>query len=236
METKSYGAFFDDTGWGYDQMTSTVTTTNPYQNLDFNRTTVKNNAEDQSIKWLLRPIRVLDANHVEMFRPLHNMHSGAPQNPSSGGILQYPSDYYRATAGGKYGLFTYEVTTPRVQSTNFPRSTAPDGNGPYVPVYRITPGVSTLNPTSTGPLIKGTEGPLFDNDTISSPVTRLIISENTLQHYRSDAPRRREMSEKNGKVRRMDYSIKPRFSQALHPKGHKGDVSFNVSDHSGDGA
>jgi hypothetical protein len=35
-------------------------------------------------------------------------------------------------------------------------------------------------------------------------------------------------------VRRMDFLVKPRFSQTLHPKGHKGDVTFNASDHSGD--
>ena len=34
----------------------------------------------------------------------------------------------------------------------------------------------------------------------------------------------------------MDYTVKARFSQALHGKGHKGDVQFSVSDHSGDGA
>jgi len=69
-----------------------------------------------------------------------------------------------------------------------------------------------------------------------SPVTRLVMSENTLQHYRSDAPRRRQIVDDKKEIRRMDFSVKPRFSQALHPKGHKGDVTFNVSDHSGDAA
>ena len=66
----------------------------------------------------------------------------------------------------------------------------------------------------------------FDKTTLKSTVTRLLISENTLQHYRSDAPRRTG----SGK----DYSVKPRFSQSLHSKGHKADVTYNTSDHSGD--
>ena len=37
-------------------------------------------------------------------------------------------------------------------------------------------------------------------------------------------------------MKRMDFSVKPRFSQALHSKGHKGDISFSITDHSGDGA
>jgi hypothetical protein len=98
----------------------------------------------------------------------------------------------------------------------------------------LNTGSSTFTPTSKGPLIKGTEVTGFDKTTIASPVTRLVISENTLQHYRSDAPRRRELEEKESEVRRMDYAVKPRFSQSLHPKGHKGDVTFSVSDHDGD--
>ena len=49
-----------------------------------------------------------------------------------------------------------------------------------------------------------------------------VISENTLQHYRSDAPRRRSRIDSDEKVKRMDFTVLPRFSQALHPKGHKG--------------
>ena len=36
-------------------------------------------------------------------------------------------------------------------------------------------------------------------------------------------------------LKRSDFAVKPRFSQSLHNKGHKGDVDFNVTDHSGDG-
>jgi len=226
LETKSYGSFFDDTGWGLDSLSAGAKTTNPYQSTEFNRNTVKNNQKDQSVKWLLRPVRVLDKQHVEMFRPVPSVAGNTPQPASN---------FFRASAGGKYGLFTYETPTPRVATGNFPRSTAPDTNGPYVPVVYIS-NSSATTPTSKGPKILGTETTGFDKTTITSPVTRMIMSENTLQHYRADASRRRQIEESNQIVRRLDYSVKPRFSQSLHPKGHKGDVSFNVSDHSGDAA
>jgi hypothetical protein len=62
------------------------------------------------------------------------------------------------------------------------------------------------------------------------------MSENTLQHHRSDAPRRRVEQETDDEATKSDFSVKPRFSQSLHSKGHKGDVTFSVTDHSGDGA
>ena len=43
-------------------------------------------------------------------------------------------------------------------------------------------------------------------------------------------------TDNDDKERRMDYSIQSRFSQSLHPKGDKEDVTFNTSDHSGDGS
>ena len=130
-------------------------------------------------------------------------------------------------------MFTYETATPRITSSNFPRSTAPDTNGPYVPVVYMSAS-SSITPTSNGPKILGTEKTTFDKTTITSPVTRMVMSENTLQHYRADAARRRQVEESDELVRRLDFSVKPRFSQTLHPKGHKGDVTFNISDHSGD--
>jgi len=81
-------------------------------------------------------------------------------------------------------------------------------------------------PMATGPKLPGTEVTGFDKTTLKSTVSRLVISENTLQHFRADAPRNTG-SEK-------DYAVKPRFSQSLHGKGHKEDVTFNTSDHSGD--
>ena len=80
------------------------------------------------------------------------------------------------------------------------------------------------------PLITG-----FDNTSLSEAVTRLVISENTLQHHRSDAARRKGELNTNDILNGLDFNVKPRFSQSLHPKGHKGDVTFGTSDHSGDG-
>ena len=81
-------------------------------------------------------------------------------------------------------------------------------------------------PVAKGPKLPGTEATTFDKTTLKSTVSRLVISENSLQHFRADAPRN-TASEK-------DYAVKPRFSQSLHSKGHKEDVTFNTSDHSGD--
>ena len=89
-------------------------------------------------------------------------------------------------------------------------------------------------PVSTGPNILGTAKSTFDSSKLDNEVTRVIISENTLQHYRADASRRRTHQEGESKEERMDYTVQPRFSQSLHPKGHKGDVTYNSNDHSGD--
>jgi len=76
----------------------------------------------------------------------------------------------------------------------------------------------------------------FDNTNLESTVSRLVISENTIQHHRSDAPRRKQEQESDDKLRRVDYEVKARFSQSLHGKGHDGDVAFSVTEHSGDGS
>ena len=105
------------------------------------------------------------------------------------------------------------------------RATDPNTSAPYQPVYLVESSSDTL-PTSKGPKLLGTEVTGFDKTTLKSSVTRLVISENTLQHFRSDAARRTGQGK--------DYTVKPRFSQSLHGKGHKEDVSFNTSDHTGD--
>ena len=71
---------------------------------------------------------------------------------------------------------------------------------------------------------------------LNNNISRVIMSENTLQHYRADASRRRTEVEGDTKKSRKDFTVEPRFSQSLHPKGHKGDVSFNEGDHTGDGS
>ena len=230
MESKSYTNFFDDTTWGVHQLAGSTKTTNPYQTTTYNRTNVQNNQKDKSVKFMVRAIRLLDKSHIEMFRPALATASNTPQRPNTG----YAINYFGATVGGKYGMYIYEVANGRVTSSNFPRSTKPDGNGPYVPVYYIDSANNIAIPTSKGPNIPGTEVSGFDKTTLASTVSRLVMSENTLQHYRSDAPRRRQEKDVDEKTKRMDFSVIPRFSQALHSKGHKGDVNFNISDHSGD--
>jgi len=91
-------------------------------------------------------------------------------------------------------------------------------------------------PMSQGPKIIGTGDSGFDSSKIDNEVTRVIISENTLEHYRADASRRRTSVESDESVVRKDFTVQPRYSQSLHPKGHKGDVDYNSTDHTGDGA
>jgi hypothetical protein len=91
-------------------------------------------------------------------------------------------------------------------------------------------------PMSKGPKLPGIGETSFDSTKLNNAVTRIVISENTLQHYRADAARRRSRIDSDETTKRMDFSVVPRFSQALHPKGHKGDVTYNTSDHTGDGA
>jgi len=215
---------FDDTGWGVGSLTGSNDTSNPYQDAtNYTSDTVRNNEDDNTLKFLLRPIRVLDANHVEVYRINNSLHTSSPQ---------YRQNYLHATSGGKYGLFTYEALNGRAPTANLSSGrSVPDGNGPYLPIFVMDTTSNFETPTSHGPNLLGASVSGFSN-TLSTSVSRLVISENTLQHHRSDAPRRK--IEKN--TTEKDYTVKPRFSQSLHSKGHKEDVSYNVTDHSGDGA
>ena len=198
---------------------------NPYQS-DVNGH-ARTNVVDKKITYMMRPIRLLDKQHAEMFRSNSNLHSSSPQ---------YGSNYFGATAGGKYGLYVYEVENGKASVGSYIRATDPDSNPPYAPAYYMDISASDTVPMSQGPKIKGTEVTGFDKTLLDNEVTRVIISENSLQHHRADASRRRSHEEGDVKELRMDYSVQPRFSQSLHQKGHKGDVTYNSSDHSGDAA
>lgn len=213
LESRSFASPFDDTGWGRAGLTGSQKTSNPYQIT--NSVSAQTNMTDDSIKFLVRPIRLLDNQHIAVFRPQLALHSGSKQVGSTA---------YTATAGGKYGMFTYETTTGRASSGFYMRATDPDANAPYQPVYLIEDSSDTV-PTSKGPKLLGTEVTGYDKTSLKSNVTRLVISENTLQHFRSDAPRRDGVDK--------DYTVKPRFSQALHGKGHKGDVDYSKRTHGG---
>jgi len=180
------------------------------------------------IRLLFRPIRVLDGRHVEVFRAPPMTITTPPQKDGSNNL----NDAYRSIVGGKYGMFNYDA--PSARST--PKGTS-SGNVtpttlPYTPVYTI----NTASPTvasSSGPTIPGAEASGFSS-ALDQTVARLIMSENTLQHYRSDAPRRRTYVTEDTVITRPDYTIQPRYSQALHPKGEGATTSYNTSDHSGD--
>jgi len=215
LETRSFANPFNDYGWGRGTLGSDKTS-NPYQTSVYNPTSAQTNKLDDTIRFLVRPVRLLDNQHIAVFRPLLALHSDSKQ---AGGTA------YSATAGGKYGMFTYEVLNGRASSGSYMRSSDPDSSAPYQPVYLVESSDEAV-PTSKGPKLPGTEVAGFDKTTLKSSVTRLVITENTLQHFRSDAPRRTGVSK--------DYTVKPRFSQSLHGKGHKEDVEFSTSDHSGD--
>jgi hypothetical protein len=158
----------------------------------------------------------------------NSLHSSSPQ---------YIQNYLFATSGGKYGIFTYETTSGRAATGNLTTGRSiPDGNGPYLPIFVFDTTGAFTAPLSYGPKLPGTGTTAFDSTSLSSTVSRVVISENTLQHHRADAPRRRQEDDTDEDLKRSDYSVKARFSQSLHGKGHKGDVSFSVTDHSGDGA
>jgi hypothetical protein len=217
LESRSFVNPFDDTGWGRSSLAGGEKTSNPYQTTTYDSTSAQTNYKDASVKFMVRPVRLLDNQHIEVFRPEHNLHSSSPQD---GGT------FFSATAGGKYGLFTYETTNGRAADGFFiGGSSNPATNAPYQPVYLMETSSDTV-PVAKGPKLPGTEATTFDKTTLKGTVTRLIISENTLQHFRSDAPRNTGVDK--------DFTVKPRFSQSLHSKGHKEDVTFTTSDHSGD--
>jgi hypothetical protein len=223
-ETRNFLAPISDKDWG--GISGSNKTSNPYET-NVHVSTSQTNLTDKKVTFMLRPVRLLDKQHVEMFRPNNNLHSSSPQ---------YGANYFSATAGGKYGIYMYEVENGRASSGYYIRSTNPDTNPPYAPLYVMDISANESVPVSKGPKLLGIGEASFDSSKLNNAVTRIVISENTLQHYRADAARRRSRIDSDETTKRMDFSVVPRFSQALHPKGHKGDVTYNTSDHTGDGA
>ena len=146
----------------------------------------RTNVTDKRISYMLRPVRLLDKQHAEMFRSNLALHSSSPQ---------YGSNYFGATAGGKYGLYVYETTNGKASVGSYIRATNPDTNPPYAPAYYMDISASDTVPMSQGPKIIGTGESNFDSSLLDNEVTRIVMSENTLQHYRADAARRRTHQE-----------------------------------------
>jgi len=196
-----------DFGWG---ATTAADSTNPYQDANHSPKVDRTNNTDSSIELLMRPVMTLDKSHVQMFRHNPVVTSGTPQASPN---------FYSATGGCKYGFYVSDIPSARTGTPSSP---------PYKPVYAIKPASSVTTSTSDGPKILGVDVTGYVKTDITQPVARIVMSENTLEHFRSDAPRR--LSE-NGE---SDFTVQPRHSQTLHPKGSSGDTSFNTGDHSGE--
>ena len=189
---------------------NTWSPSNPYQYDGHNPISQNINFTDNNIQFLYRPAFGLDFKHSQMFRSYVALKGSSPQENSN---------FYRATAGGKYGMFTSDAPGARTGTPSSP---------PYAPVYTVDPDTSTTVPVSQGPKIPGVDVTGYDKSDITNPVARMVMSENTLEHFRADASRR-SIDDDEG-----DYSVQPRHSQTLHPKGSKGDASYNTGDHSGE--
>ena len=204
MEWSKHAGVLDVKGWG---KAGASTSSNPYQDSDHDPIKENVNYTDSTIEFLYRPAHTLDAKHSQLFRAF--LDTGGQQSGSN---------FYRATAGGKYGLFTSDAPSARTGTPSSP---------PYAPVYDVDP-TSPTTADSNGPKIQGVDVTGFDKTDVRSPVARVVMSENTLEHFRSDASRRSTDDDEG------DFNVQPRFSQTLHPKGSKGDTSFNTGDHSGE--
>jgi hypothetical protein len=216
LEAQNYVKAFDDSNWGD---AGAASSSNPYQDSNHDPLAAggtQTNSKDKSVRFLIRPTRVMDNKHIEMFRANSVVDGGTPQ---------VGNDAYRALAGGKYGLFNYEVTNARTGTVN-------PATPPYSPAYTVN-SVTPTGVISTGPLIPGADVTGFTG-TVDQTVGRILISENTLEHFRSDAPRRRAVTEDDTEITRPDYTVQPRHSQTLHPKGESGVANYNTGDHSGE--
>jgi len=57
----------------------------------------------------------------------------------------------------------------------------------------------------------------------------MIVSSNTLQHYRGDASRKQSVKEDDEIFLSKNYSIQPRFTQLLYP-GEKQNTALHASE------
>ena len=212
MEVSSEGESISDLGWG----ASSGVTTNPYQTTNHNSLSNKTNLKDDTIKFLIRPVRVLDNKHIELFR-------------------DDTTHVLSATAAGRYGVFMYDAPNARaaLAASNYMRNTNPaPSNPPYAPVYLFKlsgVGSSTSAPSSVGPKIPGSEASSFTTKSTQA-VARMVVTNNTLQHLRADASRRQSVTEERNTFIRNDYTVQPRYTQSLYA-GDK----LNTSDHSNEG-
>lgn len=199
-----------DLGWGRSSVSSSNRSSNPYQSTVHNSLTAQTNVSDKLIRLLLRPVRVLDHRHVEVFRDKPNALAG--------------------TAAGRYGVFAYDTPNARAVGGVYLRNSnpAPD-NPPYAPVYLFDTS-NYVVPVSKGPKIPGSESSTFQSS-LRQTVARITPTVNTLQHYRGDAVRRATTydEETGDPLLSPDYSVHPRHTQTLKPG-----PAQNTSDHTGE--
>tara|TARA_R100001594_G_scaffold13384_6_gene29007 strand:+ start:4637 stop:21703 length:17067 start_codon:yes stop_codon:yes gene_type:complete len=211
LDLLNYMEPISDAGWG----SSSGGSANPYQTSSHNplaSSGTRTNTTDKLLRLLVKPVRVLDHRHIEIFRDTSHALSG--------------------TAAGRYGVFTYSAPNARASSGRFVRSTnpAPD-NPPYAPTYLFATSDYTT-PTSSGPVIPGTEASGF-SESLKQTVARIIVSSNTLQHFRADAARRQSRRSGDEDVIRNDYSVQPRFTQSVYPGSYQNTSTHtNESSHS----
>ena len=143
---------------------------------------------------------MLDHKHIEIFRTDRN-------------------HFLSATAGGRYGVFTYDAPSARATegTSTYLRSTNPSqANAPYPPVYLFDESSSTTTPVSFGPKLPGSKSSSFTL-TLKQAVSRMVVSTNTLQHYRGDASRKQSVSSSDESFIRHNFAVQPRFTQMLYP-------------------
>lgn len=209
LEVTSDGEAISDHLWG----ASSGVTTNPYQTSNHVSTSYKTNVKDQTLKFLIRPVRVLDNRHIELFRD------------DTAHVLS-------ATAAGRYGVFMYDAPNARAadSASSYMRNTNPaPSNPPYAPVYLFNLSSSTSAPASVGPLIPGADASDFTTSTTQA-VARMVVTNNTLQHFRGDASRRQSVKQDDEQFIRLDYTVQPRYTQSLFA-GDK----MNTASHASEG-
>ena len=129
-------------------------------------------------------------------------------------------------------MFVYDTPNARAadSASSYMRGSNPaPNNPPYAPAYLFDLSASTNSPASTGPKIAGSEASDFTT-LATQPVARMIVSNNTLQHFRGDASRRQSVSNDAEVFVRLDYSVQPRYTQLLYA----GD-DLNTSSHENEG-
>jgi len=114
-------------------------------------------------------------------------------------------------------------------ASSYMRNTNPSPtNPPYAPVYLFDLS-DTAAPASVGPKIPGSEASDSTN-AATQTVESMIVTSNTLQHFRGEASRSQSVKDGADAFIRFDYNVQPRYTQQLYA----GDA-LNTSTHTNEG-